>query len=425
MSIFTKVFSGINRQYILTFCSQMFALLLAVAALKLAAVFFDSHSFGLYNIVRRVITLINYPLLMGLGISIPIFVARGKSDTRQVSPYIFVALVFWTLATLLLVVCNMVAGKYLAFFLFNDNKPELVFPLILCFSSLYLYTIIYAIYRGQQNFWKANLIQIVVVGLTPIVALLLSGHSVFRFLYFMGSVGLFLDFIAVIDVFQNGFFRKETWADFKNSAREILRFGLPRVPGEFALFGLMSFPLFYIANYVSFEKAGYVAIGFTLVQLVASFFEFIGTLLLPKTTIMVADQEFKKLDTVVEKMLLLSVAGSVVISAFLYFNLHWILGLLDKTKFLEGISDIRVVIFCIPFYILYLILRNPIDAINRKPYNTFNLAVCFIIQIGILVFGRLVFNFVTIYTLSVAFPLVLLGVFTFIRWKAILKKHLD
>lgn len=403
----------------------MVTLLLAIAALKLAALYFDSHSFGLYNIVKRVITLINYPLLIGLGISIPIFVARGKNDFKQVSPYILVALFFWASATFFLLVLNMSCGKYLAFFLFNDDRPELLLPLILCFSSLYLYTIIYAIYRGEQNFRKANLVQVFVVGVLPIVALLLSGHSVFRFLYIIGVAGVFLDLIALVDVYCNGLIRKGTILDLRKAAGAILKFGMPRVPGEFALFGLMSFPLFYIAHYISFTKAGYVAIGFTLVQFVASFFEFVGTLLLPKTTIMVADKEFKKLEKTINKMLFLSITGSVVISGILYCNLRWILGLLDKTKFLDDISDIWVIIFCIPFYILYLILRNPIDAISGKPYNMYNLVACFLIQILIMFFGHLIFNFTTIYNLSVAFPLGVLGIFTFVRWKAILKKHLE
>lgn len=422
---YIKKISGANRNYIYTFFSQMFALLLAVAALKLAATTFDAPSFGLYNIVRRIISLLNFPLLLGLGISIPIFVARGLKSEKLLAPYLFTAIVFWIIATCLLFCINLFAGHNLAMLLLNVDKIELVVPLILCFSSLYSYTILYAVYRGAQIFYLANIFQITASGIVPVLAILLSNHSVYNFLYIMGVAGLFINMICFLHIYKKGFVRWVSYKTWKEAAKEILFFGIPRVPGEFALFGLMSFPLFYIAKYGSIEKAGYVAIGFTLVQLVASLFEFLGTLLLPKTTILIADEAFLQLKKIVSKILIISVVGSITISAVLFFNLQWILSLLDKSKFLKGVNEMRVVIYCIPFYIVYLVLRNPIDAISHRPYNMYNLVVVFILQTCILFFGGYFINLAAIYTLSVAFPLMLLGVFTFYRWKFILKKHIE
>jgi Na+-driven multidrug efflux pump len=185
----------------------------------------------------------------------------------------------------------------------------------------------------------------------------------------------------------------------------------------------MAFPLFFIAKSVSVEKAGYVAVGFTLVQLVASLFEFIGTILLPKTAILISENRYLELKRLVKKILFISVSGSIIISAFLFINLNWLLGLLDKRKFTSDANEMKVIIYSIPFYIIYLILRNPLDAIDRKPYNMYNLVFCFIVQSLLLFFGVNFFTFKIIYTLSVIVPLMLLGVFTFFRWNLTLKKH--
>lgn len=412
-----------KRHYILTFCSQIFSLLLTIWALKLAAITFDPYSFGLYNIVRRIISMINFPLLIGLGISIPIYIAKGKNNKSKISPYIFTALLCWFAATTLLFFVNIFAGKGLIVFLFNSYTPELIPPLILCFSALYLYTILYAIFRGEQDFFRANLFQVIAAGLMPVLAIRFCDHSVFRFLLFLGIFWMSIDLIVLFHIIKNGMLQNLSFSGFKLAIKDILQFGLPRVPGEFALFGLMAFPLFFIAKSVSVEKAGYVAVGFTLVQLVASLFEFMGTILLPKTAILISENRYLILGRVVKKILFISVSSSIIISAFIFINLNWLLGLLDKGKFTSDTSEIKVIIYCIPFYIMYMILRNPLDALDQKPYNMYNLVFCFIVQMLVLFFGANFFTFNMIYTLSVVVPLTLLGIFTFVRWNLTLKKY--
>jgi Na+/citrate or Na+/malate symporter len=59
----------VKSKYIQTLISQLISLILAISALKLAATIFDPADFGLYNLVKRFIAMISYPLLVGLGIS--------------------------------------------------------------------------------------------------------------------------------------------------------------------------------------------------------------------------------------------------------------------------------------------------------------------------------------------------------------------
>lgn len=412
-----------KRHYIFTFCSQMFALFLSIWALKLAAITFDPYSFGLYNIVRRIISMINFPLLIGLGISIPIYIAKGKNDKMKISPYILTALLFWFTVTTLLFVVNIFAGRGLIVFLFNSYTPELLPPLILNFSALYLYSILYAIYRGEQDFWRANLFQIVAAGLMPVLAIRFCDQSVLGFLLYLGIFWMSINLMVLYHIIKKGMLQNVSFSACKMAFKDILWFGLPRLPGEFALFGLMAFPLFFIAKTVSMEKAGSVAVGFTLVQLVASIFEFMGTILLPKTVILISENRYSELGMAVKKILFISVIASIIISSFIFINLNWLLDFLDKGKFTSDISEINVILYCIPFYIIYIIVRNPLDAIDRKPYNMYNLVFCFIVQMLVLFLGENFFTINTIYSLSVVVPLTFLGIFTFLRWNLTLKKY--
>ena len=147
-------------------------------------------------------------------------------------------------------------------------------------------------------------------------------------------------------------------------------------------------------------------------QLVASFFEFIGTLMLPKSAELISDQQYYKLKQVVKKLILFSFIAATLISFVIFFKLKFILNLLDKDKFIDNIENTKMIITCIPFYIVYLIIRNPQDALSIKPFNTYNLLFCFIIQL-LLLFISIISDQsskVLLYHLSIIIPFILLGI---------------
>ena len=387
---------------------------------------FDATNFGLYNVTRRYITILSYPLLMGLGISIPIFIAKLYHSKHSQASIVTTALFLWFSITAILFLFNVFFPGKIIFWVLGKGFEKLSWPVLLGFSCLYLYTILYGTYRGEQRFINANFFQIISAGIVPLLAIFFSSGIVYRYLLLTALLMFISNTFVLIDLYQRKLLTKIGWDDIKNTGKQFAKFGLPRVPGELALFGLMSCPHFFIARYDSLKIAGYIALGFTLVQLVASFFEFIGTLMLPKSAELISDQQYYKLKQVVKKLILFSFIAATLISFVIFFKLKFILNLLDKDKFIDNIENTKMIITCIPFYIVYLIIRNPQDALSIKPFNTYNLLFCFIIQL-LLLFISIISDQsskVLLYHLSIIIPFILLGIISFISWNFQINKHL-
>ena len=416
-----------KKKYFQTFISQIISLILAISALKLATTVFDPADFGLYNLVKRIIAMISYPLLVGLGISIPIYVAEAYLSTTAQARLITAAFFWWLLLTFILTVINLLVPDLFTKWVLGEGYEYLSWPLVFGFSCLYLYTILYSSYRGEQNFGRANLFQILASGLFPLVALFLSGGVVERFFYIFTFLLFGANFLVLLDLFNRNLLLQISKQELVVISKKYLKFGLPRIPGEFALFGLMSSPLFFLARYESLEIVGQIAVGFTIVQLIASFYEFIGTLILPKSAQLISDGRYQELNRLVQKLSLYSFLTAVLMCLFIYLNIEFLITLLDKDMFIDNIVYSRMIIVCIPFYILYLIIRNPQDSLSIKPFNSYILSACFLLQFLLLL---ITINIdaadkkIVLYHLSLVIPFIILGLVTLIIWNHNIKKHL-
>jgi O-antigen/teichoic acid export membrane protein len=417
----------INNIYISTFVSQILSLALALVGLKMAAAIFDKSDFGLYNVIRRYISILNYPLLMGLGISIPIYLAKSFLAGLSKAQFVTTAIFWWIFFTLLLSCFNLISQGWITKLILDEGYEYLTWPILFGFSGLYLYTILYATYRGEQIFLRANMYQLIFAGITPLIALYFSKGAVDLFFYIYSLFMFISNFLVIIDLHQRHLLIFLSLDEITKISKVYLKFGFPRLPGEFSLFGLMSFPLFFIAKYESLEIAGYVAIGFTLVQLVSSLFEFVGTLMLPKSAQLISQGGFSELNHLVRSQVFYSFLAAIIISLVIFLNIDFLLWILDKNIMSESIQYSRMIIFCIPFYIIYLIIRNPQDALSISPINSYNLIICFLIQILFLVLtffsNNQDFKFL-LYQFSVIIPFVLLGILSFVSWNYQIKKHL-
>lgn len=418
----------ISNLYVSTLLSQILSLFLSLLSLKLAASLFDTSDFGLYNVVRRYISILNYPLLMGLGISIPIYLAKAFLSRELQAKYVSTAISWWIFFTLGLSCFSLIYPGLITQIILGRGFEFLTWPILFGFSGLYLYTILYGTYRGEQCFFRANFYQLIFAGLTPLIALYFSNGIVYRFFLIYSGFMFISNFVVLIDLHFRKLLIFPTIIELTNLSKIFLKFGFPRIPGEFSLFGLMSAPLFFIAKYESLEIAGYVSVGFTLVQLVSSLFEFIGTLMLPKSAQLISEGEFLKLNHLVRLQTKYSFLSSIFISIIIFFNIDYFLFFLDKNSLLDHVGYIKLIVFCIPFYIIYLLIRNPQDSLSIKPINTFNLIVCFMVQVLLLLFTFMFtsheFKFL-LYHLSVIIPFVLLGILSFVSWNYQIKKYLE
>lgn len=163
--------------------------------------------------------------------------------------------------------------------------------------------------------------------------------------------------------------------------RELIVYGAPRVPGDMALFGLFALPAYAAVHRNDIVGAGFLSVGLSLVQAIASVFASAGFVLLPYWSR--AAKNSAGLD-IARKRIGMLLAMSVIVATFsmasLQLLLHPILRLLLGSLAGADGYNIRYVILGAVPYVVYLVLRDYFDAISVFPMNTLALGAAIGIQ---------------------------------------------
>ncbi len=256
--------------------------LFGLIAYRLAAHVLGAEGFALYALARRVLATLLPALVLGFGVALPRAVAameKGEGALMAGAALVLsvVSLVVWGV--------GLSAEGFLAELFFgNPLAQNLVLPLCLIATGSLGFSLLYGLWRGLLWTHSAALAQVVGLGSTPLVGLVLSGGSLVSALWWQGGLLAGGSWLAV--GWQIVRAQREEQAsmglrEIEQSARELLRFGLPRVPGDGALMMLLGVPALVVVQVGTLEAAGAVAFGMTFVTLVGAALGPLSTLLLP------------------------------------------------------------------------------------------------------------------------------------------------
>lgn len=414
-SIRSFLHTGLSGAYLLTLLTEIGVLLSTLLTLRLAASFYGVNGFGEYAVAKRAFSLLTFPLLVGLGISLPRYIAlnatREKKYERQA--FLFSGIAISILMLGLFAVLPLFFPSQFTWLFFGDNRHwEFSLPILFTVAGLYFQTLLYGYLRGEMRMAHANLLRCLTVIFVPPVALLFSGHSASRGVLFTGfgwiGVSLIFGVFILSEIELAHLTRENVWVKIK----ELLSFGLPRVPGEFALFGLFSLPTLIISHQYGVEEAGYFSFGISLLQMIGALFAAVGILLLPYISNLVTSESWEKINTVVRRIYVLSLSVSTLGVILLQILLPFGVRLLMGEEFLQAVPQIRWVILGAIPYVSYVILRNPLDAIEKWPYNSLSLIITLVILLGLIMLNNVLFT----PQFSIFFSLVILGLLTLYFW---------
>ena len=148
-------------------------------------------------------------------------------------------------------------------------------------------------------------------------------------------------------------------------------------------------------------------------------FGFIGMALLPYVSKQLELGNLHGINEKIKRLALLCLLISVLSVIVIYSFTGIVINILFNSEYLQFASTVRLVSLAVIPYSLYMLLRNPIDAISRKPYNTINLIISFSFLIILLV------NTNSLLICGLAFPLsfTFLGVLSLLTWELSLNKY--
>lgn len=255
--------------YLVAYCTSALTLLMTLIAFRLAHQRLGTAGFAEFALMRRVTALLVPLLSIGLVVAIAKCVARnttenGDSGSKDfLTASIMIGIV--TVALFGLGACLFpVSLSYLCTGL--ANRSELVQAAIPLVAGSLLTVFGSAYFRGRMWFLASNALQLVCLGIIPLVVLL-GSSDVETFLCWSGLLVCAVSGLVLLVTYlttQSGKNRAPHLA-----ARSLLRCGLPRVPGDLAYYGLLAAPALVAAHVVGIRAAGDFAYALTWLTLLS------------------------------------------------------------------------------------------------------------------------------------------------------------
>lgn len=348
-----------------------------------------SRALAEYLLLRRVLTWTLAATMVGLTTGLPRYVAFSTASSEEDEHGYFLA------ASACLIVAATFAGGILILarhyfaqcFFGNSQEDTLVVALACLLFGYAIHRIIGGYYRGLLEMMRANLLDILNLALLPIVILL----ALFRQWHIgaiMAAIGILMAFIA--SLFAIPLLCRLQWRAAAHRlgthCRELLRYGLPRIPGEFGAATGMALGPILAVHYMSITDAAPLLLGLSMLMLVGYAAGPLASMLLSKVSMMLGQNQLEEVQT---RMMLL-ITAIMEIAAFACFQLLVFADVVVRAwvgpGFDKQMDVIRLVLLAIPPYLLFVSLRNTIDAASVKPFNTANVLISLALYI-VLIFA--------------------------------------
>ena len=351
--------------------TQIIVLLLGIILLRIMATALSKEYFGIFMIIRRVITIGGGLITLNLGVGLARYVSYKIEREKE---FLNVTLLTITTLSFLTIIIFFSFRQYLSKLFFNstDFSSFVVLSSFLLFS-VGLFTIAYAFFRGRQNMYRANTMQFLYYLCPVILALILwivfttQYSKILIFYYFLFSLGGILLSVAFI---RNNlaFFTFRKIKKHVQSIKNLFFYSTSRIPSVFFLSFTFGIPVFFASNKISLEAAAYVGIAVSVVRLMELFATPFNLLFLPKFAEIKRDhnsQEIKHKISIVMDFIL----SVLPVFAILGYGLgKYLVIIFFGGKYIDAAPSVSLVILFSAFYVAYALLRGILDGLFSFPY---------------------------------------------------------
>ena len=372
------------------------------------------EGFATYNLLKRFGSFIVFPLVLGVGIGIPRYISflkNGKNNKSQGLEYLFAGLVIFCITFIaFLVLILLFPGLIISSFKKSDSNSILIIVALFVFSQG-VFVIISSFFRGKIQFGRSSVLNVLVLSFLPTVIIFFSDTIFDYFLYYAILTIASLTFIIGFNIYNNSISYRRT----KFKVRQLIHYGAPRVIGDAILFSLDFIPIYIVSIFISLEESGYLSLSFMFFKLASVSFDLIGSLILP-----VYGKGFKNESSTafikkVNILLLISSSLALLASVVGYFLIPYLI-----VTFFSSLSNAilasQYIFIAFPFYVVFTILKNVLDIISHKAYNSLIQMVGFVAMGLTLFYGIYQKEWFYYRTLTIIIPYFVLGVLTYLVW---------
>jgi len=354
----------------------------------LAARYFDPTGVGVIALVKRASGLLQPAVFLGLQTGLPRCIAAARAGSGGgggAGPFLVAG--SGILAAAVAVALGPILGLpglTARVLLGGDGAAYLALPLALTLVSIVVYGAVRGYYFGFLRIPRANVVQVAAVAVAPVLALALWHPSPATALV---GVALATTVVAAAGALP---LVRHVWPArpraVGSAAVELLRYSVPRMPGDLAIAGLVSAGTLWAARFADLHTAAYLSVSQSLLNAITAAFIPLSVVILPRAAALVAsgdvDQIRSRLPALVKFTLVVSVFVTLQGMVFADAVLHWWLG----PTYAAAAPLLRCVLAGVPFLALFFSLRGLVDAATATPYHTYNLFAA----LGVMIAGVVV-----------------------------------
>jgi O-antigen/teichoic acid export membrane protein len=357
----------LKRDYGFTVGVTVMVVISYLMTLRLVAHHYGADAFGEYALVRRTLAVLAPVAILGADYATARFVAyaigHGKPSRSYLPAALTVMLAAVTVVSCLLLVFRAASARL---FFGSADYVSLVMLLPLLLLGTGLNSVGFNYLRGRARFLTANVSQLVNQAVIPVVSVFVGGSVVGALLSMaLAWIVVSVAFIAVMPM---------EVSQFRSHVTDVLKYGVPRAPGDMLQLGLLAAPGVFAAHLANIRTAGLVAFGTSSLTMIGTAMSPLSFILLPMSARMMAAGKLSALRRHVVSVLKLVVPTVVTATLLLeLFAAPLVRAYLGK-QFEEGVYIVRLFLLAALPYAVYFALKSVVDARHVAPINTRNMA---------------------------------------------------
>jgi len=382
MSFFIKRISPFLRDIFFTGFVAIIVAICNILVIRVIAKGLGAEELGIYTLVRRTVATVLPLSSLSMGIGLARYLAFYAGKGQKIESILPAGLILSSIASLLVCLVLFPFSGLLSEIIFNKKGMESTFMLILfLLFGENLFICLYAYYRGQVKMIHANIWGVLVMGVMPlsIVLLLISKNNLNYIILGIGML-FYLSVFGLLPKLFDGI-RKTSYAEFTATARKLLAYSIPRAPGGLALpliftVGVLASP--YTGGIVN---AAYISIGIWIFQILQTATDSFGQVILPKTARYLGSGNEQYLASKLRSIydLILHVGIFAIIQLFLV--LDFIIFAWLGVEYSDAVPIARIIVLSMVPFFFYSMMRNIIDAVDKKAINALNLYLSLFITV--------------------------------------------
>jgi O-antigen/teichoic acid export membrane protein len=407
------------KHYLITFGIEFLILLLGFIIFRVANERMSEIGFSEYTLSRRNISFLQPLLMIGLGVAVPRYVSIHPERNSFLPASLFL---MGLISCFFLLVLSLGAPFFAYLFFGNFQYSSFIFPMTILLIGYGFHGILYGFLRGKKEIYFSNIMQLINIGILPVLVVFLT-HNVLQLLYFNGFMLILNLLIFTSYIFYKRAIEINVEA-CKADAIVLLKYGLPRVLGDFALLALLTIPTYLVLNFQKdMLRGGDIAYSITLFNLVGAAFGPLSLVLLPEIASFLVEKRIDLIRKRFNVFLFVSLFLTLIGYLTFYFFHDFVLNLLLGKKHRKELFEVANIILLGSFgYVLYIVLRSFLDAIHVKAKNATNLLIslgvyCLLILIGFFLNVEMQY-YLYFFVISVT----LLGILTWVKTYTTLKE---